>query len=53
MDNIRMFFLKLEYRIKYYYGSFMELFGYCHKCGTKMSRTGVGRLICTNIDCKK
>lgn len=47
-----MFSLKLKYRTKYYLGSFMELCGYCRRCGMKMTRTGTGRQICTYIGCK-
>jgi hypothetical protein len=50
---MNMFLLRLQYKIKFYWGNFMEFTGYCRYCGMKMSITGKGRKICTNISCRK
>lgn len=51
--NKNLFFRKIVLRLRFYWGNFMEFTGYCRRCGMKMSITGKGRKICTNIDCRK
>lgn len=47
-----MILLIIKYRIKFWWGEFMELCGYCRYCGMKKATTNRRRTICINIRCR-
>lgn len=43
--------VRAKYKVMYAWRTVLRTFGICPHCHARMSRTGTGRPICTNIDC--